>query len=361
MSDQRRYDLNYSSTNKDDKSFILWHYGIVTRIDDPFNAGRIKVRINPIDNDVLPENQDKDPNDGGLPWCEPILPKYVNIVPKVGDLVKIITFDYRNKKIRRIYIGPEVVQQTPVDFKTSEYNVSKIKIENSSYTTAWSTNGEALDGSWKIYPDLDDISFLGRENTDIILRDKSFYNEIVLRTGKIDASSITEENVNGISSYRLNRKNPSYISLNYTKVGSLPDSIKNDIKNLNLQKDRTHINIVSDKINLISHEGSSKKGKSPTIIKGDDIVTQLKTENEKLHPLVYGDMFWEFLNVLRPYVEGHIHKGSRLKPDEDISKNNLIKWFNDNMGSITDKESPDGTIYKEIVNCRFLSKGVKTN
>ena len=55
------------------------------------------------------------------------------------------------------------------------------------------------------------------------------------------------------------------------------------------------------------------------------------------------------------------HKGSRREPDGDISKNNLIKWFNDNMGSIVDKKSPDGTPYKEIENCRFLSKGVKTN
>ena len=84
-------------------------------------------------------------------------------------------------------------------------------------------------------------------------------------------------------------------------------------------------------------------------------------ENNQLHPLVYGDILWDFLSVLRPYIEGHIHKGSRREPDGDLSKNNLIKWFNDNMGAQVSKPNPDGTSYVDIENCTFLSKGVKTN
>ena len=43
------------------------------------------------------------------------MPKFINVIPKVGETVKIAVFDYRNKKIRREYIGPVIVQQRPPD------------------------------------------------------------------------------------------------------------------------------------------------------------------------------------------------------------------------------------------------------
>jgi len=384
MATGRRYDLGYSNVTGDKKSFPIWHYGLVTDIDDPYDAGRIKVRIFPLDNDV-PYKRNKNSetvsevnaNIGSevstelllsksselieLPWCEPLLPKFINVVPKVGEMVKIITFDYRNKKIRRQYIGPVIGQQTPTDFTVSNYNDAKIRVENGAYTSSWTQNAEASDGNWKIYPSKEDVAVLGRKNTDLILKDASYYNEILFRSGKIDKINLGQCNKNNVSPFVLNKKNPSYISINFTEANALNSENSPDLKKLNLQNDRSHVNVVADKVNLISHEGSSRKGFVRTILKGEDVLTQIKVENEKLHPLPYGDVLWEFLNVLRPYVEGHIHKASRREPDGDISKNNLIKWFNDNMGSIADKKSPDGTPYKEIENCRFLSKGVKTN
>jgi hypothetical protein len=41
----RRYDLGLGEYTNDKKTFPLWHYGIVTDIEDPFDAGRIRVRI----------------------------------------------------------------------------------------------------------------------------------------------------------------------------------------------------------------------------------------------------------------------------------------------------------------------------
>jgi len=369
MAEGRRYDLGFGdSKGKFSRTITspIWHYGIVTSIDDPYDAGRIRVRIygngiDGLDDDTPSLLENNDFEKGGLPWCEPLLPKYINVVPQVGEMVKIVTFDYRNKKIRRQYIGPVVGQQTPTDLRYSNYNDAKLKVENSSYTSAWSLNAEALDGNWKIYPNKEDVSILGRVNTDLILRDFSYYKEVLLRAGKIDSKSLSESIKGNLSPYVLNKKNPSYLSINFTNASALQNSTNPEIKKLNLQNDRSHVNVVADKINLISHLGSSRKGYVRSILKGEDVLTQIKVENEKLHPLPYGDVLWEFLNVLRPYIEGHIHKASRREPDGDITKNNLIKWFNDNMGNITDKTSPDGTKYKEIENCRFLSKGVKTN
>jgi hypothetical protein len=367
MADNRRYDLGYGDLTSDKKSFELWHYGIVVDVNDPFDAGRIKVRIFPLDNDVPlfnnanPKSLTLENELNDLPWCEPLLPKYINVVPKVGEMVKIITFDYRNKKIRRQYIGPVIGQQTPSDLLNSNYNDAKLRVENKAYTSSWTQNVEASDGDWKIYPNKEDVAVLGRKNTDFILRDASYYDEILLRTGKIDPNSLGKNNNNNLSPFILNKKNPGYVSINFTQSSALKNSNNSELKKLNLQNDRSHVNIVADKVNLISHEGSSKKGFTRTILKGEDILNQIKTENEKLHPIAYGDVLWEFLNVLRPYIEGHIHKASRREPDGDISKNNLIKWFNENMGTEVSKVNPDGTNYKTIEGCRFLSKGVKTN
>lgn len=366
---EKRFDLGYGNITADKRTFPLWFYGLVVSIEDPYDAGRIRVRIEGIDNDVIQANELNDPKNGGLPWCEPLMPKYINVVPKVGEVVKIAVFDYRNKKIRREYIGPVIAQQRPPDFIESPFFPSKWRVEVGSYNGAWSKEAESIDGDWKIYPDKEDIGISGRRNTDLILRNKTNYDEVILRAGKIDYQSILDNqstqnatNVLG-GSFKLNKKNPAYITINHTlpQTYSTTGAGRETSKKLKLEKDRTHVNIVADKLNLISHEGSSRKGFVPAILKGDDILTQLKTENEKLHPLIYGDAIWEFMTKMRAYVEGHIHKGSRREPDGDQTKNDLIKWFNDNMGTLTEKESPDGTKYKEIENCRFLSKGVKTN
>ena len=365
---EKRYDLGWGNIKADQKTFPLWYYGIVVSIDDPYDAGRIRVRIEGVDNDVPQATELNDPIKGGLPWCQPLMPKFINVIPKVGETVKIAVFDYRNKKIRREYIGPVIVQQRPPDFMNSPFFPSKWEVEVDNYNGAWTQEPESIDGDWKIYPDKEDIGISGRRNTDFILRYKENYDEVILRAGKIDYQSIignqneNENNVQG-GSFKLNKKNPAYITINHTlpQTYSSSASGRETNKKLNLDKDRTHVNIVADKLNLISHEGSSKKGFVKPIIKGDDILTQIKIENEKLHPLPYGDVIWEFMTKMRAYVEGHIHKGSRREPDGDQTKNDLIKWFNDNMGNIVEKESPDGTKYKEIENCRFLSKGVKTN
>lgn len=366
---EKRYDLGYGDQRMDQKSFPLWFYGIVVSNDDPYDAGRIRVRIDGVDNDVPQNTELNSPKDGGLPWCQPLLPKYINVVPKVGETVKIAVHDYRNKKIRREYIGPVIAQQRPPDFIDSPYFPSKWRVETDEYNGAWTQEPESIDGDWKIYPDKDDIGISGRKNTDFILRSKKNYDEVILRAAKIDYQSIinnqaSQNNSNVVGgSFKLNKKNPAYITINHTLPQTYPSlgTQRETNKKLNLDKDRTHINFVADKINLISHEGSERKGFVKSILKGDDILTQIKTENEKLHPLLYGDVLWEFLVKMRAYVEGHIHKGSRLPADGDQTKNDLIKWFNDNMGTITEKQSPDGTKYSEIENCRFLSKGVKTN
>lgn len=363
MSDERRYDLGYTDSTLDKMSFPLWYYGIVIRIDDPYDAGRIKVRLEGVDKNIVlqsggnnkQQNQNLGNNetDAYLPWCEPLLPKFINVVPKVGEMVKVAVFDYRNKQQRRQYIGPVIGQENPLDFQQSNYNIAKIQVENSGYNPAINKWPDSKQGVWGVYPNKSDIALLGRRNTDLILRNKSNYDEIILRSGKIDY-----RNLNQPYPVSLNKKNPAYVTINHT----FPKKNKTTTQiGLGLNDDRTHVNLVADKLNLISHMGSSSKGKSPAILNGDNIDLQIITENSKLHPVIYGDLIWDMLEKLRAYVEGHIHKASRREPDGDKTKNDLIKWFNQNMGTRKTKLNPDGTTYIDYENCKFLSKGVKTN
>jgi hypothetical protein len=351
------------------KTFTLWHYGIVISIDDPYVAGRIRVRIEGVDNDISQSNELLDPDKGGLPWCQPLMPKFINVVPIVGETVKVAVFDFRNKKIRREYIGPVISQQRPPELLKSPFFPNKWRVEVGNYNGAWTENPESLDGSWKIYPDKEDIALLGRRNTDIILRNKSEYDEIILRAGKIDYKDILDpsNSTNNGSvlggNFKLNKVNPAYITINHTLPQTFTSTNEEDAtkKKLNLDDDRTHINVVADKINLISHEGSSIRGYAPAILKGDDVLTQLKTENDDLHPLPYGDVLWDFMTKMRAFVEGHIHPYSGLPPDPSLVTSDLITWFNNNMGKKTTKKNLDGTPYIDIDGCTFLSRGVKTN
>lgn len=348
------FRLFNSNSTFGDKHHLIWDYAEVIDIDDPYDAGRIRVRIPYVDKDTELSKQLLPVKDGGLPWCEPLLPKYINVVPQVGQLVKIIVFDTKDKKIRRQYVGPIITQQNPNSFLDPKYDITKTQVEFSAYAGKWSANPGVGIEDWKIYPDKNDIAFLGKKNTDIILRNNSFFDEIQIRAGKINPNTL-----NNPPLLSLNTTNPGYITVNFTEASGLQqEGISNQYKFLNLQKDRSHVNIVADHINFISH----LTGDQPKILQGKNITQQIDVENSKLHPVVYGDVLWEFMSLMRNYVESHIHKGSRREPDGDKNKNELVKWFNDNMGVASSKPTSNGKdTYIDIDNCKFLSKGVRTN
>lgn len=364
-----RTDLGYGGSRLEDNYFPLWHYAHVENIEDEFNEGRIQVRLEGVDRQQsLPGGGKEVIKQPGvstvdLVWCEPLMPKYLNIVPQKGEMVRTAVFNYQNKYQRRVYMGPVIGQQTVGDFTNPSYQKTKLKVENSAYTPKWTNFPQTFEGKdWKVWPNKDDIAIIGRVNTDLILRDKPGYNEIILRSGKMDWSTMNNP-LEGVGSVipSLNLTNPAYITINNTlpKTNATADE-----KRIGLDKSRTHVNIVADSLNLISHLGSSSRGKSPTILNGEDSVKQLTTEKVRLHPVIYGDKVWEFMDLMRNFVNGHIHVGDRLEPDGDKTKNDLIAWFKNNMGTQVSKQSPEGgatASYVDFENCTFLSKGVKIN
>jgi hypothetical protein len=96
------------------------------------------------------------------------------------------------------------------------------------------------------------------------------------------------------------------------------------------------INVVANKINLISHDGEH----SFNLTDPKGLITDDEQEkiNNDAHPLVYGDTLVEFLNLIKKYVISHVHPYNGLPPDPsktttDVMGFDLNKILNKNINS----------------------------
>ena len=163
--------------------------GEVTDTDDPYNLGRVRVNA---------ENKLKTNYEGAVPdWNEntdkwtdkdpfiflPLLPYFIYQVPKVGEYVHII---YTNPGIDTLR-GQYYVQgpfSSPTTIFLEDIDSSKTLIDagirNKRYDTL-SKNGEVNNPDIEgIYPKVDDIALMGRNNSDVILKN----GEVLIRAGK---------------------------------------------------------------------------------------------------------------------------------------------------------------------------------
>lgn len=282
---RRRADSSFME-KMDDKSMI--QYGRVISIDDNADAMRIRVRVKGIDDKFKNEE---------VPYCYPFLPKFFSVLPKVGEMVKVI-FLTKNERLNREWIGPVISQPQRLDkdsfISTAWSMTDKPKTD---FLTAISNIPEAE----KVYPEIEDISVQGRKNTDIILKDR----EALIRVGK----HVYNNNV------KLNKTNPAYIQLKM---------FNND------NRKSTHTNIVSDHINLISHKNEDPKINPVVGILGDT-EKQIFAMEERLSPLVKGDKLIDFLKLLQQYVAGHIHNGSRIPADNSGAKPEILRFDLDSL------------------------------
>jgi len=247
------------------------YYGEVVSIEDDTDGGRIKVKIQDLDN--------KTPN-GDLPWCYPLVPKFLHVYPKVGEVVRIFIEDIKYPQRSRFWEGPIISQPQKVKFDSIFTALSTTNMGLKSPEAAPNTNPNAVG----VYPMKEDIAIVGRVNTDIILK----INEVHIRAGK-------HENDNVL---KLNLKNPATMTMIY-------ETNKND---LNFYSNTI---LMSDKIGIISHEGNPQF-KAVRLTPEDR--TRIFTEG---HPIARGDVLVEALNVLRNAIVNHIHGYLNLPADKE--------------------------------------------
>ena len=384
----KKYDLESKSTldNSDYNNYVTrWGQVVASTDRDPAGAGRCKVFIRELDRELFgdgginPEDFEKNPEEYGqivdnLPWSLPLQPKFLVTNPQVGESVLIIIPDTKNDKLERFYIGPFISQPQFLnnDGRIKGLLTGKRGTFNGlyAYTKAWFKNngarlgGEFSDSNWSIYADdpkdPNDIGLNGMGNEDIILRSSQKYDEVLLRVNKY----------NNKNNKIINLKNPGYISVvSYKDIGGKTTNFASNppITESDSLNQTTSVNVVADRINLISHKGSHK-GKPK---KGDAIILnssqpekQLEMEQKFLHPTVYGDVLWEVLRKLVVWVENHKHSGGGVAytdPVKESETTELISILKEALGTDPiEKTSSDGSNYKEY-NGKLISNNIKIN
>src|SRR5574344_2948181 len=235
---------------------------VLSVVDD--KAGlRIKVRLEPEDANCKYIDD--------LPYCFPLLPKLIHINPKVGECVMVILTDSDSPKGNRLFIGPVISQQYGLNYEPFRFQ-SRALLNGNNYAKPLPDPIMNADNDGS-YPDREDIALQGRQNADLILKD----NEVRIRCG-----FKREPNGNPQNTLLFNREDLSYIQMKYKK---LKDHNKNDFA--------SSINIVADRINLLSHDSKTPftLNDRKSLITDEELVKIL----EKAHPLPYGDELIEFL------------------------------------------------------------------
>lgn len=245
----------------------------VLSVEDEQAGGRIQVRFVPEDDDI---KDDKD-----LPFCFPLVPKIIHCIPKVNETVAIVLLTAA--KGVRFYVGPMISQLYALPFDPYNYQ-SRVFLGAGNIVKPLpnpNTNPEN-DGS---YPDVDDIALQGRNNADLILKD----SEVRLRCGFKKQPKGPAK-----TSLLFNREDLSYILMRYRK--------SKDQKGKDYS---SSINLVADRINLLSHDSSTPFPLNDTkeLITDEAMLEILK----KAHPLVYGDLLVQFLKGLINVIRTHTH------------------------------------------------------
>ena len=285
----------------DDK--IFRECEVLSVIDD--KAGlRIKVRIHPDDSDCKTIDD--------LPFCYPLLPKHFHINPKVGEMVLVITSVLGLTKGRRWFIGPIISQQYNLNYDPFNFSAKSILDKGKMATPL--PRPELNPDNEGSYPDREDIAIQGRQNADLILKD----NEVRLRCG-----FKREPNGNPQNTLLFNREDLSYIQMKYKK---LKDHNKNDFASC--------INIVADRINLLSHDSKTPftLNDRKSLITDEELVKIL----EKAHPLPYGDELIEFLKQLIEVIRTHTHPFAMdppcfTTPQIDVLNTNLDEMLSNSV------------------------------
>lgn len=155
------------------KSINLIRIGKVVDNSDQQGVGVLKVRL---DGGV-----DKDDNDTNLVDCVPLLPKYLNIIPNVGEGVYVFSSQHNdvletNQKSQRFWFGPIISQQDKLDGEEKENGIRGLYRSwtkpDKPFSEIESANG--------LYPNKNEIAIQGRGSGDLIFKN----DQTVLRIGK---------------------------------------------------------------------------------------------------------------------------------------------------------------------------------
>lgn len=262
--------------------------GHVVSVDDSTDGLRIKVRLDIDDRTPIDE----------LPYSFPLLPKTFQSVPKVGEGAFVITTMSAGKESQRYYLGPIISQ--PQYMNMCSY-------ENGRGPAMNNIKGGLIGPLEKIsnyketfgaFPETNDVAMVGRGSQDIVMKNNESLtsNELDIRCG-IRKKSMYDKVIDSslIGNVIFNNTDPAYIQLKYKK---------NITKEQN-QEANSVINLVADKINVISNQDENGLSLTDpdTLIKEEDLDNIMS----KLHQLPHGDTLVDLLRKIIMAILTHVH------------------------------------------------------
>jgi hypothetical protein len=285
MFEKRSNELVNKYSREFKKTVKNFYIGEVVDNTDEYDGHRIRVVIPGIDD---PNGRLQD-----LPYCFPLLPRHLNILPKVGESVRVIPEDPDKPFDNRAYIGPIISQphriKKELDKTTARTGmVGKL----GAYETAPS---KVLDATG-LFPspnkndifNNEDIGLLGRDNADLIIKE----NELVLRVGKHVVGNILKRNL----------QNPGILNFKFKEDGT-----------------RTSFNVVADYFNFMAISGTPRPSINLTEKDVDEFI-------ELAHPAVFGDFLRDFLKVSVKFMLNHSHNGNNISATSNDTYKQLASF-----------------------------------
>lgn len=281
----------------------------VVSVYDSSEGYRIKVRI--------PGTTEMDKPVEDLPYCFPLLPKLILVNPKVGEKVMVFFQKPNSKESLRLFIGPIIMQDYMINYAPGSTSDGRNIIDVNTLSTPDKDinpvkrigptnydNEKHLMGPFPApsrnhdnegtIPPRDSIVIRGRANTDIVLNE----NETQIRCG-FQVNPFEKD-------YRLKLNyNPTDLGYIQLKYKAAQDEKGNEYK--------SRINIVADRINLLSHDSGN-----PALTLGtkDELITDATMEEilNKAHPIPYGDELIAFLKDFVRVFMNHTHPFHQKPP-----------------------------------------------
>ena len=253
---------------------------------------------------VIGSNYDNSkPIDENLSNCFPLIPKHLSPIPKIGEYVLIFMYGPNEVYGDRFYIGPIISNPTFFNQQTL-LNGATAGLSTGIYDPEKDLSKiESVKGVYSEYDTDNTFSINGRYNADIVFKP----SEILIRAGKFVENNPKE--FNGI--------NPAYVQIKngFNYVDNTINAETNKTKKISVN------NIVADKINLLTYNGSPNFNlterdllNSTTPYITDD---ELNTILSNAHPLVFGDVLLEYLKALRAAFDTHVHNQFGAAPPTD--------------------------------------------
>ncbi len=285
------------SSNATQSSKILY-LALVKDVSDFSNMGRIRAEIIDFDKSTGENVPGKDKNDVEYKFAFPLIPDFLNIMPRVGELVYIFLENPSDQSSKRFYIGPIRSVNSPESQFESTSSANNL-FSTESY---FGNSNFLLPSNDSFIINRDDIYLKSKNDSDLILKSR----EVLIRAGSLQPN-IFEDNI----------QTPCYIQLVQRNEG--------DINAF------SQTNIVGSNINLISSDSRTSRRRS--LDENGNLVDSSNVEIEtnlrlneygnlakELHPLVLGDELVKVLKVLIRFCLNHKHtpQETPYAPTEEI-------------------------------------------